>query len=125
MGPEPEYGVLALWTHGHLIEYVARRPSIANNFGDDLGETNFLASYRYFDAPVEEATELTTALRVRYVLMRTATGAERDALAPESMRFLLSGTPEEVAGIAGVRLVYDEPMRLPNDAGRVRIFEIR
>ena len=38
-----EYGVMAHWTDGHVIEYVAQRPTIVTNFGDDLGESyNFV-----------------------------------------------------------------------------------
>ena len=37
-GEPPEYGVLAPWGLGHLIEYVARRPTVTNGFGDDIGE---------------------------------------------------------------------------------------
>src|SRR5262249_19574144 len=33
---EPEYGVLGPWEVGHILEYVARRPAVADNFGDDV-----------------------------------------------------------------------------------------
>lgn len=35
------YGVLAPWSLGHLIEYHARRPAIATNFGSYVGERGF------------------------------------------------------------------------------------
>ena len=114
----PEYGVLAFWTHGHLIEYVARRPSIVNNFGDDLGGTNFLESYRFFQAGRAEAREIGRRLGVRYVLMRT----RRDSLAPDSLAARMSArTPD----IDFARLVYDEPMDVAGDPSRIRIFEFR
>lgn len=36
-----DYGVLAPWGLGHWIEYHARRPSIATNFGSFVGERGF------------------------------------------------------------------------------------
>lgn len=46
MRPESpqDYGVLASWGMGHLIEYHARRPTIATNFGSFVGERNFAAA---------------------------------------------------------------------------------
>jgi asparagine N-glycosylation enzyme membrane subunit Stt3 len=113
----PEYGVLAFWTHGHLVEYVARRPSIVNNFGDDLGGTNFLESYRFFQAGDAEAREIGSRLGVRYVLMRT----KRNSPAPDSMAARMSArTPD----IDFARLVYDEPVNLAGDRSRIRVFEL-
>ena len=114
----PEYGVLALWSHGHLIEYVARRPSVANNFGDDLGGTNFLESYRFFEADDDEAREIGRRLGVRYVLMRTV----GDSVPLDSMRARMSARKPDVSF---AHLVYDEPMDLPGDRTRIRIFELR
>lgn len=36
-----DYGVLAVWGLGHPIEYHARRPSIATNFGSFVGADNY------------------------------------------------------------------------------------
>jgi asparagine N-glycosylation enzyme membrane subunit Stt3 len=38
---EQAYGVLSSWSLGHLIEYHARRPVIATNFGSFVSEDNF------------------------------------------------------------------------------------
>jgi dolichyl-diphosphooligosaccharide--protein glycosyltransferase len=70
--PAPEYGVLAPWPLGHVIEHVARRPTVTNNFGDDIGEVNFLLARRYFLAQEAEASQLLEALRARYVIAQAA-----------------------------------------------------
>lgn len=41
---EQSYCVLSSWAMGHLIEYHARRPVVATNFGSFVGEENFAAS---------------------------------------------------------------------------------
>jgi dolichyl-diphosphooligosaccharide--protein glycosyltransferase len=46
----PEYAVLAPWQFGHVIEYAARRPTVTNNFGDDIGERNFHLARRYYQS---------------------------------------------------------------------------
>ena len=120
-GEPPMYGVLALWTHGHMIEYVARRPSVADNFGDDLGGEGLRASYRYFQAPADEANALLDRLRVRYVLVRTAVGADLAGLPPQSMWRRLSERPESL-DLLQLRLVYDRPIP-ERDGTRIRIFE--
>ena len=114
----PEYGVLAFWAHGHLIEYVARRPSIANNFGDDLGGNNFYESYRFFQVEETPAREIAKRLGVRYVLMRTRSGSQP----PHTMATRMSApTPD----LEFARLVYDEPLERSGDRSRIRIFELR
>lgn len=54
------YGVLSAWGYGHLIEYHARRPSIATNFGSFVGEENFRDAARAL--LVEDPAELERAL---------------------------------------------------------------
>lgn len=66
----PEYGVLARWGEGHFITYVARRPAVVGNFGDDLGREHFLLARSFFGAEPERAAEILEALRVRYVVIR-------------------------------------------------------
>lgn len=114
----PEYGVLAFWAHGHLIEYVARRPSIANNFGDDLGGSNFYESARFFQVAEAPAREIAKRLGARYVLLRTRPGSQ----APHTMATRMSApTPD----LAFAHLVYDEPLERSRDRSRIRIFELR
>ncbi|MFT7487016.1 MAG: asparagine N-glycosylation enzyme membrane subunit Stt3 [Candidatus Paceibacteria bacterium] len=40
--------VLANWKWGHEIEWAARRPSVATNFGSYVGEVGFLSPARFF-----------------------------------------------------------------------------
>jgi asparagine N-glycosylation enzyme membrane subunit Stt3 len=40
-GSRQDYGVLAVWGLGHPIEYHARRPTIATNFGSFVGADNY------------------------------------------------------------------------------------
>jgi asparagine N-glycosylation enzyme membrane subunit Stt3 len=64
----PEYGVIGPWPTGHVIEYAARRPTVTDNFGDDIGEENFLSARRYFRSAEPEAAALLEKLKVRYVI---------------------------------------------------------
>jgi len=65
----PEYGVLAMWGRGHVIEYRGRRPTIVTNFGDDLGGDNFAKSLEYFTATDEDtAASIGDSLGVRFVV---------------------------------------------------------
>ncbi|MFT5287365.1 MAG: asparagine N-glycosylation enzyme membrane subunit Stt3 [Planctomycetota bacterium] len=65
-----DYGVLASWGLGHMIEYHARRPSITTNFGSFVGERNFTEAAR---ALLEtEPTELARRMRIldaKYVIV--------------------------------------------------------
>jgi len=66
---KPEYGVLAMWGRGHVIEYRSRRPTIVTNFGDDLGGENFTKSLEYFTATDEDtAASIGDSLGVRFVV---------------------------------------------------------
>jgi asparagine N-glycosylation enzyme membrane subunit Stt3 len=121
---QPEYGVIALWTHGHIIEYLARRPTVANNFGDDLSEANFLASYRFFQAPRSEALDLAHQLGVRYALVRTLGDARPPELTADALLRELSAPAEELPESGPFRLVYDEAVAAASDGSRLRIFEI-
>jgi dolichyl-diphosphooligosaccharide--protein glycosyltransferase len=44
---KPEYGIFANWSWGHSLVYVARRPSVANNFGDYVNPEGFMDSIRF------------------------------------------------------------------------------
>lgn len=66
----PEYAVLAPWGLGHLIRYVAERPVIQDNFGDDVGVEGFAAAEDYFAAESEsEALEIAERFGIRYVIV--------------------------------------------------------
>ena len=76
--PEPEgegYSVMGPWGDGHILNYVANRPVVQDNFGDDIAEENFALAEEYFSAESEAlALDLLETTRSRYVLVR-ATGS--------------------------------------------------
>ncbi len=69
--PEPaDYGVLASWTWGHLVEWQADRPSVATNFGTFVGAEAFRDPARFFLAEDPAAAEaLLARRRARYVML--------------------------------------------------------
>lgn len=73
-GGAPEYGVLAPWPLGHVIQYAGRRPTVVDNFGDDLGEGGFAFAERVFRAPESHAIEWIEGRRVRYVVVQESAG---------------------------------------------------
>lgn len=67
----PEYGVLCLPSHGHLMSWVARRPTAANGFGPYLDAANYEAVEAFYRAHTEaEAIRLAESLDARYVVTR-------------------------------------------------------
>jgi len=84
-GVAPEYGILAHWSDGHVLEYVARRPTVVSNFGNDLGEANWRAAARYFASDEPEASALLDALKVRYVILEWRPQPPLDAYEGSSM----------------------------------------
>ena len=88
IGTQPERtegeNVLALWSHGHAVERLARRGSLATNFGSYVGEEGFRASPELLLAE-EESTLVRRMdeLRVRYALV--------DSDLPNALNTLLDG----------------------------------
>jgi dolichyl-diphosphooligosaccharide--protein glycosyltransferase len=120
----PEYGVMADPSHGHLIKYVARRPTVVGNFGNDLGNRNFRLSLAYFASPEPRAVEILEQLGVRYILVRTRRPGVRNAMRPSAMLRRLS--QEDGPGLAHHRLIYETPLEVgqkPGDPPEFRIFE--
>jgi asparagine N-glycosylation enzyme membrane subunit Stt3 len=113
----PEYGVLAPWWLGHVIEHVARRPTVTDNFGDDIGEGNFLLARRYFLAAEIRACELLEAVKARYVVAQVApiylgaTPGETSMLRALTQRDGAEGPPAGdspgATALARHRLVYE------------------
>ncbi len=69
VGQPVEYGILVHPNVGHLIHYVARRATPADNFGPYAGKANFEAVRRFFRLGLEDdAVAEARRLRVRYVL---------------------------------------------------------
>jgi dolichyl-diphosphooligosaccharide--protein glycosyltransferase len=66
----PHYGVLAPWYLGHVIKYVARRPTVVDNFGDDVGRASFAWSQEYYRGTEAEVLPELDARQVRYVVVQ-------------------------------------------------------
>jgi dolichyl-diphosphooligosaccharide--protein glycosyltransferase len=81
----PEYGVMAPWPVGHPIEYAGRRPTVTDNFGDDIGEENFHRARRYYLAREGEGSQILEQLGVRYVVAQSRHGYLGEAPAAGSM----------------------------------------
>lgn len=66
---QPEYAVLAPWSVGHQLKYIARRPTIVDNFGDDVGAENYEIERRFWASPVPGAAQTAKDLGARYVVV--------------------------------------------------------
>jgi dolichyl-diphosphooligosaccharide--protein glycosyltransferase len=86
---KPAYGILAPWTIGHILEYEARRPTVTDNFGDDIGRENFLLARRYYQSDEPAAAELLERLSVRYVIAQRAPNFLGEDPVPGSVFFSL------------------------------------
>ena len=76
--------VLALWSHGHAVERIARRGSLATNFGSYVGEEGFRASPELLLGEDEPTlVRRMDELRVRYALV--------DSDLPNALNTLLDG----------------------------------
>jgi hypothetical protein len=83
---EPGYSVLGPWGDGHILKYVAQRPVVQDNFGDDVAAENFDLAEEYFAARSEQvALGVLERMGVRYVLVR-ATGSGHSPEAPPDLR---------------------------------------
>ena len=56
-----------------MLEYRARRPTVTDNFGNDLGSENYPAALRVFQSDEADAAPLLEALAVRYVVTQRDT----------------------------------------------------
>jgi len=120
----PEYGVLAPWGYGHLLKYVAQRPTIVGNFGDDVGEANLRRVTAYFASGEADAVRILDDLRARYVLVASLVDVPPERLVGEAMRKRMS--VDDSPGLKYHRLVYESVIsRESAGVGRseFRIFE--
>ena len=120
----PEYGVLAPWGYGHLLKYVAQRPTVVGNFGDDVGEANLRRTTAYFASRELDAVGILKDLRARYVLVRTLGDVPAGRLHGEAMHQRLS--VDDSPGLAHHRLLYESLLRGESlELGRsdYRVFE--
>jgi len=74
--------VLSTWDAGHTIEHIARRPSVANNFGSYMGEESYRAPALFFLAEDDESAEgVLEEWGVRYVIVAHSLTGHLDAMA--------------------------------------------
>jgi asparagine N-glycosylation enzyme membrane subunit Stt3 len=115
-GQQPEYAVLAPWEFGHAIEYEARRPTVTNNFGDDIGERNFHLARRYYQSREPAASEILDRLGVRYVIAQLRRGFLDEEPVEGSVFWALyvydgseseQPAPQDPPALARHRLVYE------------------
>lgn len=102
----PEYGVLAFWGMGHLLEYVGRRPTVINNFGDDLSQENFELGRSFFDLDELEAIKILDRFNVAYVV---AFFPKTKTAEPTMLHRLFR---DDGCGLAHHRMVFEEGMAL-------------
>jgi dolichyl-diphosphooligosaccharide--protein glycosyltransferase len=105
---QPEYGVLAFWSFGHVLKYGAQRPTVVGNFGDDVGEANLRRVTAYFASREPDAARILEDLRARYVLVRTLGDVPPARLLGDAMRKRLS--VDDSPGLERHRLVYESPL---------------
>ncbi len=103
---EGEGAVLAQWDLGHLIEWVAARPTLATNFGGYLGE-RWLDPWRVLTAQDEErALEVMDARGARFLLLTASWRRNRVPMARLDARLDTS--------LAARLVPRDEPGRDPS-----------
>lgn len=99
----PEYSILAPWDLGHYLQYISRRPTVANNFGYQLRGEGLDDSVRYLLMEEEkDVAALCERRGVRYIVATDVFGG-MDSMGP----------------IAGVDFVRDfmVPSELPGHPG--------
>jgi asparagine N-glycosylation enzyme membrane subunit Stt3 len=134
------YSVLGPWGDGHILKYVAAKPVVQDNFGDDVAPENFALAEDYYAALDEgEALEIIAPLRTRYVVVRSSGSGHGGDYLPSSIfsrLYLLRGSrgvirrggreSEAVPALKRHRLVFESPPVLPGGERQrsfVKIFE--
>jgi dolichyl-diphosphooligosaccharide--protein glycosyltransferase len=135
-GAAPEYGVLAPWSLGHVIQHAGRRPTVVDNFGDDLGAEGFAFADRSYRSPESHALDGLDARRIRYVVVQERGGFlggrpsahsllrslfERDGSGSESP------VPGGVAAVSRHRLVFESKglyFRARDSPAVYKVFEV-
>ena len=117
----PEYGILARSGSGHVLEYTARRPTLSDNFGDDIGRENFERVRRYFSSSEAESLKIADELGARYVVVDALDPATRSGSGAMARRLaLLDGS-----GLARHRLVFEASTLGRGRSARAhKVFEI-
>jgi len=130
---QPAYGVLAPWSLGHALGYASRRPTVTNNFGNDLGERNYELARRYYGLREPAAARLLEELRVRYVIALSANGFLEEEPGPASMHRALyhrdggASPGSRWPALARHRLVYESRAldpKEPRGPSLYKVFEL-
>jgi len=143
---EPNYSVLGPWDAGHVIKYLAGRPTVQDNFGDDVAVEGFAQAERYFASTDEaEAMKILQRSRTRYVIVRADGSGSGWGYAPGSMLsrlFVVKGSlgkihrrdlagPIQVDALEHHRLLYESQPRTPQETNpkgnaltHLKLFEI-
>lgn len=128
----PAYGVLAPWSLGHALGYASRRPTVTNNFGNDIGARNYELARGYYALREASAVPLLEHLRVRYVVALAAHGFLDEDPGPASMhRALFHRDGSALAGnrwpaLTRHRLIYESrPLdpKEPRGQSLYKVFE--
>ncbi len=103
----PRSAVMALWSHGQMIQWAAERPVVASNYGIYVGEEAFLDSFRFFAASDAVAAEALLERRdVRYVLITSEFERHWGAVASAAK---VSSSSEHFSRSMGARLLGGGP----------------
>jgi dolichyl-diphosphooligosaccharide--protein glycosyltransferase len=115
---------MAPWPLGHVIEYAGRRPTVTDNFGDDIGEENFHRARRYYLGREGPGSQVLEQLGVRYVVAQSKHAYLGETPAADAMFYSLysrdgseSGSQEEdqigprVEALERHRLIYESRPR--------------
>ena len=93
---KPEYGILSHWSYGHFLNYLSRRPNIANPFGQAEWHLHGVReSYRFLLAQDEtEAEAVCNRLEARYALVASIASSQS-----AFSRFLALLFPDRLQGL--------------------------
>lgn len=129
-----DYSVMADWSAGHLIEWSARRPSVATNFGSYVGEDSFRDPARFFMEEDPRAAEaLLRKRRSRYVLVPSNLPDNLNSLVERSSpekrdRWIQSGTEGQVTKTwfhtMGARLMFDGTVFMSDDVPQLNFLRL-
>lgn len=101
----PEYGIMAMSGYGHVLHYVSRRATPADNFGPQFNAARHASVLRFYAARSEsEALEIVRETRSRYVMTDSFARLQQATIGDSLHGFNGSAGPEAVA-LAHFRLV--------------------
>jgi len=96
----PEYGVVAEWSLGHLIEYHGRRPTLVDNFGAHIGDPTRVNAL-FFETDEARAMAFLDSTGGRYVLIRDLISTLTGLAPSDSLKSRLIASMTRVGAGAG------------------------